>query len=211
MNVVIPEAPSPIFRPMAESEIEPILRRHGINFPYVLYVGSTEPRKNLVRLLDAFARLRLATCTWHLVIVGARDWTARRIVHAVERLQLRDAVHFTGLVQEDDLPGLYCGADLFVFPSLLEGFGLPVIEAMACGTPVVTSTSSSLPEVAGDAAVLVDPYDPAAIAHAMLRVLEDRALALELRARGMARARQFTWEQAARRITAVYEKVVGGV
>ncbi len=208
MTIVIPEAPSPIFRPVSATELAPILTRLGINFPYILYVGSTDARKNLPRLFEAFAMLHTDSPGRKLVIVGARDWRSDRITRTIEHLQLREAVHFIGLVQEEDLPALYCGADLFVFPSLLEGFGLPVIEAMACGTPVVTSTSSSLPEVAGEAAILVDPYDPAAIAAAMRRVLDNRALADDLRARGLARARQFSWEQTAHAMTVVYGKIL---
>ena len=118
-------------------------------------------------------------------------------------------VHFTGYVEEEDLPALYNGASLFVFPSLYEGFGLPVLEAMACGTPVITSNTSSLPEVAGDAAILVDPENVEAIVEAMRRVLADRALAAELQAKGLERAKQFTWERTARETIAVYEKVLG--
>jgi len=127
----------------------------------------------------------------------------------VQRLELEHYVRFTGYVEEEDLPALYNGADLFVFPSLYEGFGLPVLEAMACGTPVVTSNTSSLPEVAGDAALLVDPYDVEEIATAMRRILEDEALTAELRAKGLARAKEFSWERTARETIAVYEKVLG--
>ena len=207
-TTIIPEAPSLCFRPMGRSEVVPVLQRYGVDSPYILYVGSGETRKNLVRLLDAFARLPQANHGWKLVIVGACDSQGGPIAKAVTRLGLRDAVHFTGPAREDDLPALYAGAALFVFPSLIEGFGLPVIEAMACGTPVITSMTSSLPEVAGDAAILVDPYDPTAIEDAMRRVLEDRVLANELRARGLVRARQLTWEQIARRTALLYEEVL---
>jgi glycosyltransferase involved in cell wall biosynthesis len=141
---------------------------------YILYVGSIEPRKNLLRLLEAYARLREWSPKWKLVIVGARNyWKSSPVAQAVERMGLQGQVKFTGYVPDEDLPALYNGADLFCFPSLYEGFGLPVLEAMACGTPVVTSNTSSLPEVAGEAALLVDPYDVEAIAAAMRRVLED--------------------------------------
>jgi len=127
----------------------------------------------------------------------------------VSELGLGDRVHFAGYVHDADLPALYGGADLFVFPSLYEGFGLPPLEAMACGTPVVCSNAASLPEVVGDAAVTVDPYDVDALAEAMQRVLADRDLREDLRARGLARARQFTWERTARETLAVYREVCG--
>src|SRR5262249_38222888 len=147
------------------------LARHNITFPYILYVGSIEVRKNLARLLEAYGRLRLWSQNWKLVIVGARKWKFSPVFEAIQRLELEPHVHFTGYVADEDLPALYSGADLFAFPSIYEGFGLPVLEAMACGTPVITSNTSSLPEVAGDAALLVDAYDVDAIASAMRGVL----------------------------------------
>src|SRR4051812_28841167 len=164
---VIPEAANSAYRQMPQHEIAPALARHNIDFPYILYVGSVEARKNLPRLLEAYAELRSWSRQWKLVIVGARKWKFSSVFETVQRLGLEPYVHFTGYVEEADLPALYNGAALFAFPSLYEGFGLPVLEAMACGTPVVTSNSSSLPEVAGDAALLVDPYDVAALADAM--------------------------------------------
>jgi glycosyltransferase involved in cell wall biosynthesis len=206
---VIPEAANSAYREMSQAEIAPALARHNIDFPYILYVGSVEARKNLPRLLEAYAGLRNWLRQWKLVIVGARKWKFSPVFETVQRLGLEPYVHFTGYVEEADLPALYNGAALFAFPSLYEGFGLPVLEAMACGTPVVTSSSSSLPEVAGDAALLVDPYDIAALADAMRRVLEDSALAAALRVKGLERARQFTWERTARETIAVYERVLG--
>jgi glycosyltransferase involved in cell wall biosynthesis len=131
------------------------------------------------------------------------------VAEKVAQLGLQEQVTFTGYVPDEDLPALYNAAELFVFPSLYEGFGLPVLEAMACGAPVVTSNTSSLPEVAGDAAILVDPYDVNAIAQAMRQVLEDPALAEALRQKGLERAKLFTWEKTARQTIAVYEKVLG--
>lgn len=206
---VIPEAASARYRPMDPEEIRPALARHDIDFPYILYVGSMEARKNLPRLLEAYARLREWSGKWKLVVVGARKWKYGPIFDTVQRLGLETDVHFTGFVAEEDLPALYNGADLFVFPSLYEGFGLPVLEAMACGKPVVTSNSSSLPEVADDAAILVDPYNVEAIAAAMEQVLGDSALSLELQARALAQSKKFTWEQTARETIAVYERVLG--
>jgi glycosyltransferase involved in cell wall biosynthesis len=189
---VIPISNSPAYRPLPAEAVQPVLAKLTIPMPYILYVGSLEPRKNLLRLLQAYAQLRQQDTRWHLVIVGARNfWKNAPVVETVEELALKPWVHFTGFVEEEDLPALYNGADLFAFPSLYEGFGLPPLEAMACGTPVVTSNSSSLPEVVGDAAIMVDPYDVDAIAGAMARVLNDPALAADLRQRGLARAGQF--------------------
>lgn len=207
---VIQSAACAHFRELREDEIYSALARVGVERPFILYVGSVEPRKNLLRLLDAYTQLREWSPKWRLVIVGARNyWKSSPVAQAVEQKGLQDCVTFTGYVPDEDLPALYNGADLFCFPSLYEGFGLPVLEAMACGTPVITSNTSSLPEVAGDAALLVDPYNVEEIATAMRRVLEDPALAQELRKKGLERAKQFTWEKTARETIAVYEKVLG--
>lgn len=206
---IIPDGVSRKYHPMREAEFSPALERAGISRPYILYVGSIEPRKNLNRLLQAFAGLRQWLDKWTLVIVGARNyWKSSPVIQVVEQLGLTDKVIFTGFIQEDDLPSIYNGADCFIFPSLYEGFGLPVLEAMACGTPVITSNSSSLPEVAGDAGILVDPNQVEAITSAMRQVLSDPDLAAELRQRGLARAAGFTWERTARETVAVYKSVL---
>lgn len=206
---VIGEATNPNYRPLALADTRAMLQHYGIDFPYMLYVGSIEARKNLVRLLEAYARLRPWSQQWKLVIVGARRWQAGPVLDTLQRLELLQDVYLPGMVAEEALPAFYNGADLFVFPSLYEGFGLPVLEAMACGTPVITSNTSSLPEVAGDAALLVDPQDVEAIAQAMRRVLEDSHLAANLRAKGLRRAQQFSWERTAQETIAVYERVLG--
>ena len=206
--VTVPLAADRRFRPMDLAEVEPVLGEYGLQRPYILYVGALESRKNLPRLLEAYALLRAGSPQWRLVIVGARKWKFSPIFDAVQRLGLEAHVDFTGYVADEHLPALYSGADLFVFPSLYEGFGLPVLEAMACGAPVVTSNTSSLPEVAGDAALLVDPSDVDQIADAMRLVLTQPALAAALRVRGLARAARFTWERTARETIAVYERVV---
>lgn len=208
--MVIPAAANKHYRRMNAEEIQPALKRAKIDFSYILYVGSIEPRKNIPRLLEAYALLRQWSVNWQLVIVGARNfWKSTPVAAVVERLRLQDYVHFTGYIAEQDLPAIYNGADLFVFPSLYEGFGLPVLEAMACGTPVVTSNRSSLPEVAGDAAILIDPYDVDALTIAMQRILSDPDLAYEMATKGMIRAREFSWERTARETVAVYEEVLG--
>lgn len=196
------------FRVLSEEEIAIALERHGIERPYILYVGSLEPRKNLLRMLEAYIELGNWSPKWRLVIVGAHNYgKSSPAAQLVEEKGLRDRVTFTGYVPDDDLPALYNAADLFCFPSLYEGFGLPVLEAMACGTPVVTSNTSSLPEVVGDAALLVEPYNVGEIASTMRRVLDDPTLARELRQKGLKRAMQFTWERTARETIDVYESV----
>ena len=143
------------------------------------------------------------------MIAGPRKWKYARILQAVEELELEAHTIFTGYIPDEDLPAIYSGADLFVFPSLYEGFGLPPLEAMACGTPVVCSNAASLPEVVGDAAIMVDPYDVEGLAQAMRRVLADRDLQEDLRQRGLERAKLFSWEKTARETMQVYEKVLG--
>ncbi len=185
--------------------------RYGLPPRYVLAVGTLEPRKNLTTLLAAFARLRRngeVDADLRLVLAGARGWLEEPIFATVRSLGLEDAVRFTGFVDDDDLPAVYSGAALFVFPSLHEGFGLPLLEAMACGVPVVTSNVSSMPEVAGDAATLVDPRDGEGLAAAIGRLLRDEALRDRLREAGIARARQFSWEATARRTLDAYASLL---
>jgi glycosyltransferase involved in cell wall biosynthesis len=196
------------YTPASIEEVSKIGARYGLPDGYLLFVGSVEERKNLRRLLQACARLWAAGERRLLVVVGARRWKYTKIMDTVQELGLERQVIFTGYVSDEDLPAIYSGADLFVFPSLYEGFGLPPLEAMACGTPVVTSNTSSLPEVVGDAAILVDPYDVEALAEAMHRVLSDPDLADDLRRRGLQRAQGFTWERTARETMEVYREVL---
>jgi len=191
----------PRFRPEPEpGERERLRARYGLDRPYVLSVGTLQPRKNFVRLIRAFARLPDTGRV--LVIAGGRGWLYESVLE--EAAHHPDRVRVLGFVEDADLPALYRGADLFVFPSFYEGFGLPVLEAMACGVPVVCSGVSSLPEVAGDAALLVDPEDEDGLRWAMERALEDEGLRREMTARGRARAAQFTWERAARQLLGVF-------
>lgn len=200
------------FRPVNDVKALSAMRaRYKIAHPYLLYVGGVNARKNIARLLEAFAQMRARHPEVRLVIGGKRQWQTGEIDRTFQRLNLADAVQWTGYVRDEDLPALYSCAAAFVFPSLYEGFGLPPLEAMACGTPVVTSNVSSLPEVVGDAALTVDPYDVAALAAAIERALTDEPLRAELRARGLARAAQFTWERAARETMNVYQQLLHGV
>jgi len=197
----------PGFRPQPElGEGERLRARYGLgDGRYVLSVGTLQPRKNYVRLIRAFANLEPETVEpkTQLVIGGGRGWLYQDIFAEAERHG--DRVRILGFVDEADLPALYRNAALFAFPSLYEGFGLPVLEAMACGVPVVCSNASSLPEVAGDAALLVDPLDVDGLAEAMARALEDADLRRGMVARGVAQAARFTWEQAARQLVGVLD------
>ena len=212
---VSPHGCEPRFRPAADpAGLRRVAERYDLPQRYVLAVGTLEPRKNLTTLLQAFARLRSAGTldpAPGLVLAGPRGWLDEPIFAAVRSLGLEDCVHVPGFVDDDDLPVLYSGAELLAFPSLKEGFGLPLLEAMASGVPVVASNCSAMPEVAGDAAVLVDPLDAGALAAAIGDVLRDGALRARLQAAGIARARQFTWEAAAQRALEAYRRVAAGV
>jgi glycosyltransferase involved in cell wall biosynthesis len=202
-------APSPRFQPILPHDGAPVLSNYFLQRQkYVLFVGNIEPRKNIVRLLEAYARL---TTRWRhaypLVLVGGRGWRNKDIYKKIEELSLEQDVRFLGYVPDDILPALMSGAAFFVYPSLYEGFGMPPLEAMACGTPVITSNASSLPEVVGDAALLIDPHDVEGLTEAMHRALKQRGLREELRERGLARAKLFSWEKTACQTLNVYERV----
>jgi len=179
-----------------------LAEKYGIEGPYLLYVGRLQPRKNLVRLMEAFDQLKTArpACPHRLVIAGGSGWMMEGIAAAKRNAVHGDAIHFPGRIDEEDLPALYTCADIFLLVSLWEGFGLPVLEAMACGTPVITANCSSLPEVAGDFAVLVDPCDTKAIAQAIASLLDDASTRECLQVAGQARAREFSWEAAATKL-----------
>ena len=195
--------------------------RYGLNAPYFLYVGTLHPRKNLVRLVNAFADLASAKratsestdgrANTKLVLAGQKGWLYEEIFAQVRRLGLENRVMFTGYVPDADLPGLLSGALAFVFPSLYEGFGLPVLEAMACGTPVICSNVSSLPEVGGDAALQIDPLDTEALAEAMHQVLTDEGLRTMLVERGHEQVQRFSWQRCASQVLQVLEDVGCGL
>jgi glycosyltransferase involved in cell wall biosynthesis len=205
---VIYEAANPRFCPQPAEAVAIVRERYHLPERYLLFVSTIEPRKNLTRLLTAFERVHQARLTDALVIVGKRGWLYDNFFAAVEHSPSRKAVIFPGYVADADLPAVYAGAQALAFPSLFEGFGLPVLEAMACGTPVVCSNSSSLPEIAGNAAFLVDPLDTDALADALGRMLQDGSLREQLRMRGSAQAMQFSWERAAQETMAVYRRQI---
>jgi glycosyltransferase involved in cell wall biosynthesis len=197
------------FGPVRDADqIAHVRERYGIVGRYLLYVGTLQPRKNLARVIDAFAGLAgdPALAGVQLVLAGKRGWLYDDLFAQVTRLGLTSRVVFPGYVEEADLPALLSGALALVFPSLYEGFGIPVLEAGACGVPVITSKTSSLPEVAGDAALLVDPHDVDAIADALLRIATDAELRAELDRRGQENVKRFSWEKCARETLTVLEE-----
>jgi glycosyltransferase involved in cell wall biosynthesis len=208
------------YRVTEPDHLAAVRARYALPRRFILHVGTLQPRKNLVRLIEAYAALigeggasegqrRLADEPPALVLAGGKGWLCGDIFEAVRRLRLEGQVHFPGFVDEADLPALYSLAELFVYPSLYEGFGLPVLEAMACGTPVVCSNAASLPEVAGEAALLVPPGDAGRLVAAMHFALTDTGVRARLVAAGLTQARRFTWEEAARRTVEVYRWLAG--
>jgi glycosyltransferase involved in cell wall biosynthesis len=212
---VVPLAAADRFRPVEDAgEVERVKGRYGIEGDYVLAVGSIQPRKNLARLIEAYKLLRSARGRGklpRLVLVGKKAWLYGDTLRAVREGGLAAAVVLTGYVSEADLPALYTGALCFAYPSIFEGFGLPPLEAMRCGAPVLTGDRASLPEVVGDAALTVNPFDAAEIASALARLIDDATLRATLRRRGHARARRFDWRETARMTLEVYRKATGGV
>ncbi|HEY71758.1 MAG TPA: glycosyltransferase family 4 protein [Thermoflexia bacterium] len=202
---VIHEAADPRFRPQPPETTDAARARYGLPERYLLSVGTIEPRKNLSRLLTAFESLYAEGLTDALVIVGRRGWLYDDFFAALERSPARDAVLFPGYAPDEDLPAIYAGAQALVFPSLYEGFGLPVLEAMACGTPVACSDTSSLPEITGDAAFRFAPSDVKSIAAVLRRLLRNADLRQTLRWRGFMQAARFSWKQVATETKAVYE------
>jgi glycosyltransferase involved in cell wall biosynthesis len=198
------------FRPLPAAEVEAFRRRRGLPDPFILYLGTLEPRKNVVTLLHAYARLR---GEWQrapkLVLAGSPGWLYEEVFSTIERLGLRDHVRLPGFVTADEQPLWYNAAAVFAYPSLYEGFGLPPLEAMACGIPVVASDASSLPEVVGEAGLLVPPRDDVALAASLRRVLGDDALASHLRRAGLERAAQFSWRRMALETLRCYDEVAG--
>ncbi|MCA9753074.1 MAG: glycosyltransferase family 4 protein [Gemmatimonadetes bacterium] len=203
----VPLGVSADFRPPEASRTRSVLDRLGIRSPYYVFVGNLEPRKNLPGLLRAYRLLKSREAEVPaLVIAGKIAWKSTDLRHELDAAELAGSVITTGYVEPEDLPALYSGAEAFVFPTFWEGFGLPVLEAMACGVPVVASGLSSIPEVAGDAAELIDPHSTESIANGMRRVAKDRAYREELIRRGLERVTRFTWRRTALATLDVYEQ-----
>jgi glycosyltransferase involved in cell wall biosynthesis len=202
-------AASPDFHPRDKSQShEHLARKYGLTFPFILYVGRIQARKNLRRLVEAYARLRKQGLEAKLVLVGKKDWQAGQLLEKIKELGLADCVIFPGFVPFEDLPIFYNAAEVFVFPSFFEGFGLPVVESMASGVPTITSFGSSLEEVAGDGSLLIDPRDTGSITDALGKVLGDPGLQRDLIARGLKRSKDFTAGNLAEKALAVYRSLV---
>jgi len=207
-------APSYFGRVREERELQRVRHIYGIEGDYILCVSSIQPRKNLPRLVRAYESLRNKRGPGKLpklVLVGKCAWLYDETLRSIEEGRMKDSVILTGYVPQSDLPALYSGSICFVYPSYFEGFGLPPLEAMKCGTPVIAGNRTSLPEVVGDAGILVDPFDVNAIAAAIERLVDDPDLRQQLSVKGVARSRLFDWNETARRTLNVYEQVVGGL
>ena len=205
---VVPGGVDPSFAPADEEAVHQVRCEYKLHLPYLLAVGVIEPRKNFPRLIDAFSRFRVRTgLNYDLVIAGGNGWLSDETYREAERSPFSANVRFTGYVPDEHLAALYSGAEVFAYPSLYEGFGLPVLEAMACGTTVVCANTSSLPECAGDAALLFPPDDPDAIAARLEEACTSETLRTELVRRGEQRVALFQWERAAERLIEIYERV----
>jgi glycosyltransferase involved in cell wall biosynthesis len=199
----------PRFRPILKQDV--LLRlRKKYNLPekFLLFLGTIEPRKNLPTLLGAFSHLVNNGFSYDLAVVGQVGWMHEEVDNLVEKLDLNQRIHFTGYLPTEDLPAIYNLADAFIYPSVYEGFGIPPLEAMACGTPVITTKSSSMMEIVGDAGILVDPINEETLADAILTLSEDKELQGKFSKRGLQRAATFTWERTAHETLKIYERVV---
>lgn len=205
---VVYEAPAPEFVPAPQAAVEAFRQRCGLPERFMIHVGTIEPRKNLARLVEALQRLRDGGLTIPLLVVGGKGWLYDDFFRRLEALEVRDAVHFPGYVPSVDLPSLYSAATVAVMPSVYEGAGLPVLEAMACGIPTVSSRSSSLPELGGEAARYFDPYDVEEMASAIRAVWTDGELRAEMREKGLTQAAKFSWARAAEETLAIYGAIL---
>ena len=206
---VIPLAAEKRYQPQSAADDREMLSKYRIRPPYLLYVGTIEGRKNLHCLISAFSEIVKHGYPHNLVIVGKRGWRTQRFDEALGRFPVKGRIQLTRYMPDEALPALYRQAEVFVYPSIYEGFGLPPLEAMACGTPVVCSRASSLPEVVGDAALLFDPTDSAVLARALESVIDSPATKERLSRRGRERASRFCWSETAAKTLDVYEQVVG--
>jgi glycosyltransferase involved in cell wall biosynthesis len=207
---VVPLAAPAAFAPVRDdNELQRVRQTYGIDGDYILSVGSIQPRKNLRRLIEAYSVLRHAQpeCKLpQLVLVGKNAWLYDETLRALKDTDVGASILLTGYVPESDLPALYSGALCFIYPSYYEGFGLPPLEAMKCGAPVIVGNRTSLPEVVGDAALMIDPFDVNAIAGAIQKMITDSEFRSELRVKGLERAKEFDWKETARQTLAVYRK-----
>jgi glycosyltransferase involved in cell wall biosynthesis len=202
---MIHEAPAPIFQPVTDpAALNRVRQKYHLPPKFILHVATIEPRKNLSRLLEAFGSLLGDWPELKLVLVGKKGWLYESFFQKLQTLGLQECVILPGYVDEGDLPSFYQLAELFVFPSLYEGFGLGPLEAMACGVPVLSSNSSSLPEVVGEAGIMFDPTDTAALVAALRRVLSDDELRADLRQRALVQAKKFSWQKTVDELELIY-------
>jgi glycosyltransferase involved in cell wall biosynthesis len=200
----------PSFKVIDENDsLEKAASNYGLPENFILYLGTIEPRKNLPLLIKSYKRLVDSGTKHKLVLVGKYGWMYKEVLHLVDELKLTNWVYFTGYIPQEDLPLVYNLATLFVYPTIYEGFGLPVLEAMACGVPVITSQISSLPEIVGDAGVLIPVSGAGALYDAMDRLLQNKSLRDELIKAGLTRAKTFSWERTAQLTYKIYQKVLG--
>ena len=210
ISVLYSAVDSQFSRVTDESALQEVLDRHGLkDLAYVLSVGTVQPRKNYSGAIRALSRLRDAGIDLHYAVAGGGGWLEDEMYRSIRDTAMDDRVHILGFVPDEDLSALYSGARALLAVSLYEGFGLPVLEAMACGTPVITSNLSSLPEVAGDAGILVDPLDTAAISDAIMRLLTDASLRKQLVAAGSEHVKRFSWARAASQLKSIYDELLG--
>lgn len=209
---VIYGAISPEFKELDSNElIQEAMKRYSLPEKYILFVGTLEPRKNIVRLIEAFKKIKdKLKGEFKLILIGGRGWYYKDIFATIKRLGLDDSVRYLDYIAREDLPPILNGAEAFVYPSLYEGFGLPPLEAMACGVPILVSDVSCFPEVFGDSALRVDPYSVDEIADGIYRILTDRNLREALRQKGLKKAREYSWERTARETLALYNEVYTG-
>jgi len=206
---VVYEAARKGMTPLPRLLCQSVLDKYRVRSPYLLYVGTIEPRKNLLTLIRAYDELlRTTTRRPQLALCGGRGWLCDEVFKLVEDLKLQDQIQFTGYVDDADLPALYSAAEAFVYPSFYEGFGLPPLEAMACGAPVITSDVSSLPEVVGKAGLTHAPDDARALTEAMAKLLGDETMREHFRRSGLKQAADFSWERAARETQSVYNELL---
>jgi glycosyltransferase involved in cell wall biosynthesis len=212
--VVTPAAASARFaRVTSPTELKKVRDNYGIKRDYILSLGSIQPRKNLVRLIEAYSLLRQSRPEGklpQLVLAGKRGWLDSETLKAAQRNTNDGDIVFTGYVAENDLPALYSSAECFVYPSYFEGFGLPILEAMQCGLPVIAGNRTSIPEIVADAGLLFDPFDTKALAETLLRLLDNEELRRVLSAKGLQRAAQFSWTKTAQQTLQIYEQAVSG-
>jgi glycosyltransferase involved in cell wall biosynthesis len=210
VTVISPAVDAGSFKPRSQAEIERVMSAYGLRGPYILYAGTLEPRKNIVGLLDAYEALAPdLRGRFQLVLVGGKGWLDADIERRLGELSELSIVT-TGYVPDADLPALYSGASLFVYPSYYEGFGMPPLEAMACGTPVITSDNSSLPEVVGEAAIKIPAGDRRALSDSIERVLGEPSLAASMRERGLRQSQSFTWERSAGLLLGLIRELLDG-